>query len=619
MSTGQKAGGASGHVAGITLAEAAGSADGLGELQATPAGVLWLAVDSASGRKTLWHFSDGDLPQGKPRRLTSARRDIGSRVNGYGGGAHVWLDGAVIMLDAPSQRLLSQSLDGGVAHHWWSRPDASYGGLAADPHRRRVLAVEELGDGRQGTQRLVALRKGHCETLVEGADFYGAPALSKDGGRLAWVEWELPHMPWQRSRLGIAELDADGHVRSRRYWDGGAAVTQPCFAADGSLIVMSDHGGWWQPYRLEGETAHLLSEWPADHAPTPWQLGECHHLWFDDGGIVVRIEDGAAQVLHVDFQGHTLARYFPDAARVSGLASADGWLYAITQGVAHASRLERVRLGGENHETLFALDMPNAAASQAPIPETLTVTVSGDEWVTAFVYRPEAGVDEPAPLIVRVHGGPTAASYPVYDPLVHWWIQQGFAVADINPRGSGNWGRAFRERLAGEWGRLDVEDVIALADELVEQGIADPERLFVRGQSAGGFTVLNTLATTRRFRAGASLYGVTDAPRLAAQTHRFESGYLGWLLGDRETQRARSPRYRVDEMATPVIFFQGEQDRVVVPEQTHAMAAALRQRGVDAAVVMFDDEGHGIRHPANRQRMILDELTFFSVAARLAG
>lgn len=581
-------------------------ADGLSELQATPAGAFWLAANPATGRKTLWHWSNGES-----RVLTPPLYDIGGRVNGYGGGAYACFDEFVVIIDNPSQQLLQQPLTGEGTRPWWSCPETRYGGLIADPHRRRVLAVEEYGDGRQGGQRLVAIREGACEVIAEGSDFFGSPTLSPDGRWLAWVEWQLPHMPWQRSILRIAELEEGGYVRAIRCWDGGTAVSQPRFASDGGLIVMSDHGGWWQPYRLEGESAQLLSDWPADHIPTPWQLGECHHLWQGDGGVVVRLEEGAAHVLHLDSLGHSLARYFPDASRVVGLASAEGWLYAITQGAGHTARLERVRFGNNEHQKLFCLATPELSL----VSETLTVTVSGDEWFTAFLYRgdgDEARAGIAVPLIIRVHGGPTAASYPVYDPLVHWWTQQGFAVADINPRGSGNWGRAFRERLAGEWGQLDVEDAIALADELVAQGIADAERLFIRGQSAGGFTVLNTLASTTRFRAGASLYGVTDAPRLATQTHRFESGYLEWLLGDTASQRKRSPRDRVESINSPVIFFQGDQDRVVVPEQTHAMAAALQRREVKARVVLFDDEGHGIRHPDNRRRMIAEELAFFA-------
>ncbi|GHB01620.1 prolyl oligopeptidase family serine peptidase [Modicisalibacter luteus] len=590
------------------LRAAARPADGLSELRATSHGVFWLASAPERGCKRLWRWLDGEAYAVTPPGI-----DVGSRVNGYGGGAYACLGDNIILVESQSQALLRQSLDSDTPRSWWARPEARYGGLLADLSRQRILAVEEQGDGRHATQRLVTVTEGHCGILAEGADFYGAPALSPDGCWLAWVEWDLPHMPWQRSRLRVAQLDHAGHIGRVETWDGGAAVTQPTFGGDGQLVFMSDHEGWWRPYCLEGMSVRCICKAPADHVPTPWQLGECHHLWRGGtepaDGATLYFEEGAAHVLHVDARGEAIARLLPEATRVIGLAQIEGWLYALTQGPKHAARLERVHLASGEIQQLVALATPE----DAPEPSTVSVRVGDAEQVTAFIYAPD-GTGTRLPVIVRVHGGPTSASYPVYDPLVYWWVRQGFAVADINPRGSGNWGRKFRERLAGEWGRLDVEDVIALAEALITRGLADPEQLFIRGQSAGGFTVLNALATTSLFRAGASLYGVTDAPHLAEQTHRFESGYLDWLLGDTESQRSRSPRYRVEDIQAPVIFFQGTQDRVVVPAQTLVMADALRERGIVTEVVMFEEEGHGIRHPDNRQRMISDEMAFYMAA-----
>lgn len=598
------------------LRRAALPADGLADLRATSRGVLWLAADPQTGRRRLWQWEDrlGDerLEKGRPQPLSPETLDISSRVNGYGGGALACLDQHAIFVEATTQALHCQRLSDGEPWLWWSRHGSRYGGLTPDPPRHRVLAVEESGSMRDASQRLVAL-DGHCRQVLDaGADFYGAPAISPCGTWLAWVEWDLGDMPWQRARLRRARLTPEGHLQDLACWDAGAAVTQPRFTAANELVVLSDHGGWWQPYRVVGHPGALdarrLGNRQADHASTPWQLGECQHLWpTADQGVLMAFEAGAARILITDDQGREHARVLHDASRLTGLAHADGWLYAITQGAQHAARLSRVNLSTRVEETLFALPTPE----HPPLPRTLQAAVADGEDVPAFFYEPAATSARPPPLIVRVHGGPTSACYPVFDPLIHYWTAQGFAVADINPRGSGNAGRAYRERLAGEWGRIDVEDVIALTTSLVARGLADPHRLFVRGQSAGGFTVLNLLATTSLFRAGASLYGVTDAPHLATQTHRFESGYLDWLLGDARTQHARSPINRLATFTTPVIFFQGNRDSVVVPEQTLSMAEALRQRGVTARVMRFDDEGHGIRKPRNRCRLIAAEMQFF--------
>lgn len=593
------------------LRRAALPADGLHDLRAIPRGVVWLTTDPETGKRRLWQWHD-HLEEGRPRPLSPEHLDIASRVNGYGGGALACLEEHVIFVEADTQTLYRQPLSGGEARPWWSRQDSRYGGLTPDPLRCRVLVVEESGSMRDASQRLVALDGHRRQVLDARADFYGAPAISPCGTRLAWVEWDLGNMPWQRSRLRQARLTPEGHLRELTAWDAGAAMTQPRFTIANELIVLSDHGGWWQPYLAGGQPgapdARRLGRRQADHATTPWQLGECQHLWPTiDQGVLMVFEAEAPRILITDGQGQERASILRDAGRLIGLAHTDGWLYAITQGAQHAARLSRVNLSTHVEETLFALPTPE----QLPRPQTLRANVADGECVHAFIYEPAAASSRPPPLIVRVHGGPTSACYSIFDPLIHYWTEQGFVVADINPRGSGNAGRAYRERLAGEWGRIDVEDVIALTTLLVACGLADPERLFVRGQSAGGFTVLNLLATTSLFRAGASLYGVTDAPYLATQTHRFESGYLGWLLGDLHTQQARSPINRLATFTTPIIFFQGNRDTVVVPEQTLSMAKALRQRGVPARVMRFEDEGHGIRKPHNRCRLIAAEVQFF--------
>lgn len=597
------------------LHQAARPADGLGDLRADASGVYWLAADPDSGARRLWQWRDGYA-----RALTPSDLDVASRVNGYGGGSHVRLGGHVYVVAGGEQALYRVSLassdtqdaaqDEEPLERWWFKDHSRYGGLLADHARHRLLAVEETGSTREASQCLVALSETGRLVLASGADFYGAPALSPDGKRLAWVEWELPHMPWQRSRLCMAELDTAGRICHCRTWDGGGAVTQPRFSADDRLIAISDHQGWWQPYVMEGHVARPIGDVAADHVPTPWQLGECHHLWpTDHDGILMRFHEGAATLWRVDSQGQVQQRLLPEATRIVGLANAQGWLYAITQGHHYAARLERLPLADDADapEVLFALPTPD----DTPAPALISTSVSHDERVSAFVYLPAAAHGALPPLIMRVHGGPTAACYPVFDPLVRYWVRQGYAVADLNPRGSGNFGRAYRERLAGQWGRVDVDDAVAVADDLVSRQLVDPERCFIRGQSAGGFTVLNTLATTQRFRAGASLYGVTDALRLATQTHRFESGYLDWLLGDADAKRRMSPVNRLDTFAAAVIFFQGGSDTVVVPEQTHAMAKALRRRGIEAEVELFPEEGHGIRHPHNRCRMIALEVAFY--------
>jgi dipeptidyl aminopeptidase/acylaminoacyl peptidase len=219
------------------------------------------------------------------------------------------------------------------------------------------------------------------------------------------------------------------------------------------------------------------------------------------------------------------------------------------------------------------------------------------------------------PLLVVAHGGPTGAAEAACDPKLQFWTSRGFAVLAVNYRGSVNYGRDYRERLAGQWGVLDAADCAAGAQHLVEEGLAHPRRVAIRGNSAGGLTVLSAMCRYSLFAAGASYYGISDLERLARDTHKFESHYLESLIGPwpecRRRYRERSAIHRVAEIQAPLIFFQGLEDRVVPPQQTRAMVRALRQRGIEARELLFNNEGHGFRRSENIRAALEAELKFY--------
>lgn len=585
-----------------SIAQAAQSADGFSELKLSVSGQPHLLVSNGvSGRQELWQYA---LNTKQMVRLSPPGWDIASRVNGYGGGSYALLGDNPVVVARADQSLYT--LQSGVARLFFQRAGCAYGGLVPDPSRHRVIAVEEDGQGAQALQRLVAISQHGRQVLAEGADFFGAPALSPDNHAIAWVEWSLPDMPWQHSRLCLGYFKSDGSVQRHPWISQAGAVTQPQFSADGRLICMSDRSGYWQPWEVQGDQWRCLSNLAFDHATTPWQLGECQHAWWPGGGATIRLRDGWGSLESATPDNPWR---LPGIGRVSAVSADHAAVYALTQGPDHSTRLIRCDHQGNLVATLA--EAGNACTTTLPIRYSAQVGLHLQEAVSAFVYP--SHFCAPAALIMRIHGGPTSASYPVYDPLIAWWQSLGYAVADLNPRGSANQGRRFRERLAGEWGYLDVEDALAMANQLVFEGVADPNRLFVRGQSAGGFSVLNILASSQRFRAGTSLYGVTDAARLATLTHRFESGYLDWLIGDDLAKQAASPINRLGKHATPpILFLQGAKDNVVVASQTFEMARRLKQQGNKTDVILFADEGHGIRHPANRRHMIQREAAFYA-------
>jgi dipeptidyl aminopeptidase/acylaminoacyl peptidase len=247
-------------------------------------------------------------------------------------------------------------------------------------------------------------------------------------------------------------------------------------------------------------------------------------------------------------------------------------------------------------------------------------TGSGEETIAHAFYYPPRNEDVklpegPPPLIVRGHGGPTGAASPAFSLAIQYWTSRGFAVLDVNYRGSTGWGRPYREALYGQWGVADVEDVVKGAEAMVARGLADPSRLAIRGGSAGGYTVLAALAFHDTFTAGCSLYGIGDLEALATDTHKFESRYLDQLIGPyperRDLYRARSPIHHTESLAAPVIFFQGLDDKVVPPNQAEAMVAALQAKNVPVAYIPFEGEGHGFRKAENIRRALDGELSFY--------
>lgn len=582
----------------LTLADAAEPADTLAELQCDTQAVYWLARCPKTGVMQLWQANGS----GPPHCLVEDA--VGSRVNQYGGGSHMPLLGGVIWVRQHDQALFYQH--SGVNHCWRQRPQTAYGGLCADPQRQRIIAVEEDSHG----QRLVAVTAHDRQVLIEGADFYGAPVLSDDGHYLAWVSWSLPHMPWQRSQLHLAQLTPSGQFEKVTDWDFGAAISQPQFDPHNALICMSDHAGWWQPWQVNLTPPRCLSNATADHITTPWQLGERQHAWRDNRQLYCQLHQGAAQLYCRT--GAQAAALLPEPGRVSSIALAEHGDYVIVQNATAGSQLIRF---GESHSRHCLAGQPPLALTTATAQWLEAPVGHQGETVHGFFYPTR--INNGAPLIVRVHGGPTAATYPIYDPLVAYWQQQGFHVLDINPRGSGNFGRHYRECLAGQWGISDTDDVIALVNAACARYPIDPTRCFIRGQSAGGFTALNALAASGLFDAATSLYGVTDALALASQTHRFESGYLGWLIGDDTQLAQRSPACQITRCTRPLkaLFIQGGKDAVVVPAQTYAMARHIEQHGGQAPTLVFDNERHGIRHPEARQTMLARELAFYQRGA----
>lgn len=594
----------------ISAREACAGAQQYAELRVSGGGLFWLATAPEDGSVSLWRYDAQ-----RPERLNTGT-SIRSRLNGYGGGAYAVTPEFVCWV-SEDQCLWSMNLHSGQRHLLVCDPYSTWGGLTPDPLRQRWIAVRE----KQGKQALMAIDYQGClSVLNDHFDFYGAPAVSQNGQQIAWTGWFSPYMPWDQSWICLAGLDSVGQPVNlvKAEPPGGGSVQQAQFVAQ-SLWVVSDHGGWWQPYRVvrqDGDLHWLPALSPnRDHANAPWQLGERHACPLPCGGWArVRYRQGIGELwLEQAGEIKQVASAYTD---FRDLVVSGGDLYCVARRPDLSDTILRLNLwAGPRAQPLFRAPAP-LAGRNCVWPESIVLPFGGEHRyaLQGFVYLPERSEKKP-PLILIAHGGPTSAAYAAFNPQVQFWCQRGFAVAEVNYTGSTGFGREFRQALAGQWGKADVADMFRMKDAIVEAGWVDPDRVFIQGRSSGGYTALMAAVVPKEHLRGlASLYGVTDPFTLKAATHRFESGYLDWLLGEPGPEgrywNARTPARLANQIACPAVFFQGGRDPVVVPEQTLAMVKALEGAGQQVELVWFDEEGHGFR-ALDSQAEVLDRLCQF--------
>ncbi|MEV7693955.1 prolyl oligopeptidase family serine peptidase [Microbacterium sp. NPDC089189] len=546
-----------------------------------------------------------------------------SRVHEYGGGA--WTatpEGTVLFVDASDQRVRRLTPGEDPVALTPADEAVSYGGLRWQAGS--LLAVAEREGADRTPERsiaLIPLDGSGPVTLVAGSDFVAQPALSADGRRLAWVAWDHPDMPWDRTRLRVADIGADGASNVRDLTDGSTAALQPEWADADTLLYADDPTGRWNLYRRDLTTDAVAPCAPAD-ADTGgalWTLGMRWYTPLEDGRIVAVRTHGADElVLHDPQTGGTSPLPLEAGSSSSVEDAAGSRVLVVTASAAHPLGLWLIDADGADAPVRIVGDDLSDVAAWLPRPRAVSVDGPHGE-VHAFAYPPASpdarGLDEELPpYLVWVHGGPTAHVGPAASRKVAYFTSRGIGVLDVNYGGSTGYGRAYRERLRGQWGVVDVDDVVAAAHGIAGAGLADPARLAIEGGSAGGWTVLAALVGSDVFSAGVSRYGVGDARALAADTHDFEARYLDGLIGPLPEAEAlyieRSPLSHPEGFRAPLLILQGADDRVVPPSQAEAIRAALREGGVPHAYVLYEGEGHGFRRRETTVHALESELAF---------
>ena len=561
-----------------------------------------------------------------------------TRVHEYGGGAATAHQGVVFFSNFADQRLYRQEAAEATptpltpAEGGWRYADGLF-----DARRRRWIGVrEEHAAGGAVHNALVAVdpvAPGPGRVLAGGHDFFASPALSPDAARLAWLSWDHPNMPWVGTQLRLATIADDGSLAEARLVAGGPAesIFQPQFSPDGALYFVSDRSGWWNLYRCDPTSGEVRPLCPraAEFGQAQWVFGQSSYAFLSPDRLVCAYaEGGRTRLAQLDIATGTFA---PIALPYSEFGSIR----------AAGERIVCIASAPDNPPAIVTIDTVSGAVEvlrrSAPaaaeeglrryfsLPRHLAFPTANG--LTAYAnYYPPANpdfappADEKPPLVVKCHGGPTASASSSLSLGIQYWTSRGIAVLDVDYGGSTGYGRAYRERLQGAWGVVDVQDCVAAARHVIAEGLADGERAVITGGSAGGYTVLAALARSDVFgdvfRGGASYYGVSDVAALARDTHKFESRYLDWLIGPyperADLYQERSPLTHADKLRRPVIFFQGADDRVVPPNQTEMMVEALRSRGIPTGYLLFAGEQHGFRRADNIKRALDAELYFYA-------
>ncbi|MDB5748749.1 MAG: peptidase [Massilia sp.] len=609
----------------ISAAMVAAGATPLSQVALDGPDVLWLAGRASEAGRTTLQRLHKDADTGAVSELTPAPFNVRTRVHEYGGGAYA-VDKGTVWFSHFADNHLYQVEAGGEPVMLTKEEAVRYADFVPDRARNRLVAVREdhLAGEAYPVNTICAVGfDGSEKILVDGNDFYAAPRLSPDGRHLAWLCWDHPRMPWQGTELWVADIAEDGTLVDGRLIAGGMdeSICQPEWSPGGLLHFVSDRSGWWNLYRFEDGVVHPLCPREAEFGGPHWSFGGSMYGFRSDEEIICTyIEDGVSRLARLSTHGCMLTPIDTPYEEIRELRVSPQSVAVLAGSPTIALELALIdpESGKRSILAQSSVDLPDV--DYLSVPRSIRYRSANGRTAYAFHYAPANKDVEPQPgelppLIVIGHGGPTSMAASTLKLATQFWTSRGFAVLDVNYGGSTGFGRAYRDLLKGQWGIIDVEDCVAGARHLAESRLADPERLLIRGSSAGGLTTLCALTFHDVFKAGASYYGVSDLAGLDADSHKFESHYNDYLIAPKpeadKIYRERSPIHHTDALKRPMIFFQGLDDKVVPPQQSETMVAALRGRGVPVAYITLEGEGHGFRKADSVVRTLEAELAFY--------
>lgn len=562
--------------------------------------------------------------------ITPSPYNVRNKVHEYGGAPSLIKDGVIYFSHFADDKLYKQI--GDEVSVITKEENLRYADLQLDAERKRIICVREdhrpetLESNNECKNEIVAvdLDSGTQTVLVTGNDFYANPRISPDGSTLAWMEWSHPNMPWDESSIWTAAFDENGLLREPKCIESGdeVSVQEPSWAPDGSLYFISDRTGWWNIYRATESGNEPVCKMDCEFSEPKWSFGNVSYTFLSDGSILcLSIQGGVFRLGTIAVGSSELQLIDQPYTEILKLTLIDdnhvlfiGASPTLKRGVI------RMNIADGSYEVLKESSPIEIDEDFKSIGQAIEFPTANNLTAHAFYYAPknpnfQAPEGETPPLIVMSHGGPTSMTRNCLSSGMQYWTSRGFAVVDVNYGGSTGYGRAYRERLTKTWGITDVQDCEAAAKYLVDQNLADPDRLAITGGSAGGYTTLCALAFTDTFSAGASHFGISSLEGLCDDTHKFESRYTYKLVGlypeEIDLYRERSALFHCDKLSCPVIFFQGLEDKIVLPNQAEMMMEQLREKGIPCAYVPYEGEQHGFRKAENIKHSLETELYFY--------
>ena len=582
-------------------------------------------------------------PDGSTNDVTPAGFNVRNAVHEYGGGSYAVHDATVYFANWDDQRIYLQRGDSPPVALTQppSIPRGSrYADLTVMRGGKGLLCIREThsDDDTEAVNQIVCIdtSSGAPTVLASGNDFYGSPRAAEAHDGIVWLTWNHPDMPWDGCEMISGSLSPFGdkpHVATAAKLAGGqptsgaqhrrTSIAQPRWSPDGTLHYTSDESNWWrlQAWR-DGASVELLDA-DFDIGRPDWQFGFSSYTFLPDGNIaiprggvtsgnilILNPSTGSIRSLDVPYSEIGYIKPKPNSQHVYFVGASPDASDAIVQ----------CNTGTGECIELRATMNPDLEPAYLAKPSHIIFPTTDDGEAHAWYYPPtnpdyNAPDSELPPLIVVCHGGPTSRSGTAFDPKLQYWTSRGFALVDVNYRGSSGYGTIYRDALKQKWGIYDTDDCIAAANYLKAQGSVDPDRVVIRGGSAGGYTTINALTFHDDFAAGAAYYGIADLTVFIGDTHKFESRYLDSLIGayPQEAQRYhdRSAINFIHQLSTPMIILQGLEDEIVPPSQADIMVNALESKGIPHAYIGFPGEQHGFRKAENIIRAQEAELTFY--------